>query len=248
MCIRDRPQIDVFTDEIVGVEALVRWHHPERGMVPPGDFIPLAEETGIINRIGEWVLRQACTDALKWPERIKVAVNLSPAQFKNKNLSATIAKTLEETGLCPTRLELEITESVLLQDTGDNVAVLQNVKHLGVRVSMDDFGTGYSCLGTLRSFPFDKIKIDQSFVRDLENNPDSAAIIHAVLGLGHSLGMSTCAEGVENAEQLAFLRSEGCTEVQGFFYSKPKPFAEITRVLETTTLTPAGGEQTAKVA
>lgn len=243
-----QPQIDVFTDEIVGVEALVRWHHPERGVVPPGDFIPLAEETGIINRIGEWVLRQACTDALKWPEQIKVAVNLSPIQFKNKHLSETIAKTLEETGLCPTRLELEITESVLLQDTGDNVAALQNLKHLGVRVSMDDFGTGYSCLGTLRSFPFDKIKIDQSFVRDLEKNPDSAAIIHAVLGLGHSLGMSTCAEGVENAEQLAFLRSEGCTEVQGFFYSKPKPFAEITRVLEAKTLTPAGCEQTAKVA
>jgi diguanylate cyclase (GGDEF)-like protein len=243
-----QPQIDVFTDEIVGVEALVRWRHPERGLVSPAEFIPLAEETGVIGRIGEWVLRQACTDALKWPERIKVAINLSPAQFKNKKLAEDITTTIAQIGVAPTRLELEITESVLLQDVGDNLAALRTLKQLGVRVSMDDFGTGYSCLGTLRSFPFDKIKIDQSFVRDLEKNPDSAAIIHAVLGLGHSLGMSTCAEGVENADQLAFLRSEGCAEVQGFFYSKPRPFAEVTPLLEARTLSPAVEPQVAKVA
>ncbi|MEW6453464.1 MAG: EAL domain-containing protein [Pseudomonadota bacterium] len=242
-----QPQIDIFTDEIVGVEALVRWRHPERGMISPADFIPVAEETGVIGRIGEWVLRRACTDALAWPEAVKVAVNLSPAQFKHRNLAQSIAKTLEDTGLSPSRLELEITESVLLQDSGDNKAVLRMLKDLGVRVSIDDFGTGYSCLATLRSFPFDKIKIDQSFVCDLEQNPDSAAIIHAVLGLGHSLGMSTCAEGVETAGQLAFLRSEGCTEVQGYYYSKPKPLAEITRMLEQRTLSPTANEQ-AKVA
>ncbi len=228
-----QPQIDIFTDQIVGFESLIRWRHPERGLIPPLDFIPLAEETGIIGRIGEWVLRQACSDALSWPNSIKVAVNLSPAQFKNRNIAQAVAQALKDTGLGPHRLELEITESVLLHDVEENLATLRTLKGLGIRISMDDFGTGYSCLGSLRSFPFDKIKIDRSFVSDLEHNSDAAAIIHAVLGLGHSLGMATCAEGVETKEQLAFLRSEGCTEVQGYYYSKPKPAAEIALMVET---------------
>jgi diguanylate cyclase (GGDEF)-like protein len=236
-----QPQIDIFTDEVVGFEALVRWHHPERGLISPVEFIPLAEETGVIGRIGEWVLNQACSDALSWPASIKVAVNLSPVQFKNRNLAQFIAKVLKDTGLPPSRLELEVTESVLLHDTADNLATLRTLKGLGIRVSMDDFGTGYSCLGSLRSFPFDKIKIDRSFVSDLNHNSDSAAIIHAVLGLGHSLGMATCAEGVDSKEQLAFLRSEGCTEVQGYFYSKPQPAADVLRMFKTGALKTGDG-------
>ena len=238
-----QPQIDIFTDEVVGFEALVRWYHPEKGLVSPLEFIPLAEETGIIGSIGEWALRRACTDALAWPDSSKVAVNLSPAQFKNRNIAQLIANVLDDTGLPPSRLELEVTESVLLHDVAENLAILRTLKGFGIRIAMDDFGTGYSCLGSLRSFPFDKIKIDRSFVSDLENNPDAAAIIHAVLGLGHSLGMATCAEGVETKEQLAFLRSEGCTEVQGYLYSKPQPAAEISRMLETGLLKTVGTSQ-----
>jgi len=225
-------QIDIFTDQIVGFESLVRWRHPQRGMVSPLEFIPVAEESGLIGLLGGWVLRQACTDALSWPSEIKVAVNVSPAQFRQGNLSQLVARILEQTGLHPSRLELEITESVLLHDVAENLVTLRSLKALGIRISMDDFGTGYSCLGSLRCFPFDKIKIDRSFVGDLEKNPDAAAIIHAVLGLGHSLGMSTCAEGVETKEQLMFLRKEGCTEVQGYLYSQPKPATEIEPLLQ----------------
>ena len=231
-----QPQIDIFTDEVVGFESLVRWRHPERGLIPPSEFIPLAEETGLIGPIGEWVLNRACTDALSWPNTIKVAVNLSPVQFKNRNIAQFVEQVLNVTGLPARRLELEITESVLLNDVDDNLVILRKLKSLGIRISMDDFGTGYSYLGSLRSFPFDKIKIDKSFVGDLEQNSDSTAIIHAVLRLGHSLGMATCAEGVESREQLSFLRSEGCTEVQGYLYSKPQPIAEVTRMLKSGVL------------
>ncbi len=234
-----QPQIDILTSEIVGFESLVRWRHPERGLIPPLEFIPLAEETGIISAIGQWVLHRACTDALAWPGSIKVAVNVSPAQFRNRNIAQLVARVLEDTGLPPNRLELEITESILLRDVDENLATLRNLKSLGVRISMDDFGTGYSSLGSLRSFPFDKIKIDRSFVSDLERSPDAAAIVHAVLGLGHSLGVATCAEGVETREQLAFLRGEGCTEVQGYYYSKPKPLGEIAEMLTTKNFKPA---------
>ncbi|HZP74928.1 MAG TPA: EAL domain-containing protein [Pseudolabrys sp.] len=237
-----QPQIDVFTEQLVGFEALVRWRHPKRGLIPPSDFIPLAEETGVIERIGEWVLRRACQDALSWPDSVTVAVNLSLNQFKNKNIVDFVASVLEETQLRPDRLELEITESVLLNDKEDHLSILTDLKALGIRISMDDFGTGYSCLGTLRSFPFDKIKVDRSFVGDLETNPDAAAIIHAVLGLGHSLGMATCAEGVETQEQLSFLRNEGCSEIQGYLYSRPRPIAEIARMLQTGKL--KAGDQT----
>jgi len=229
-----QPQIDLFTECVIGFEALVRWRHPQRGLIPPADFIPIAEETGVIGRIGEWVLHRACHDALKWPDSITVAVNLSLTQFRNRNIVQYVSEVLAETGLPPDRLELEITESVLLNDKDDdNLRILRELKELGIRISMDDFGTGYSCLGTLRSFPFDKIKVDRSFVSDLEKNPDSAAIIHAVLGLGHSLGMATCAEGVETTDQLSFLRDEGCSEVQGYLYSRPRPINEITQMLES---------------
>ena len=234
-----QPQIDIFTDELVGFESLVRWRHPERGMISPLDFIPLAEETGIIGSIGEWVLHRACSDALAWPSSIKVAVNVSPAQFRTRNIAQLVAKVLADTGLKPNRLELEITESILLRDVDENLTTLRNLKSLGVRISMDDFGTGYSSLGSLRSFPFDKIKIDRSFVSDLERSQDAAAIVHAVLGLGHSLGVATCAEGVETQEQLAFLRGEGCTEVQGYYYSKPRPLGEIAEMLATKSVKPA---------
>ncbi len=229
-----QPQIDIFTNEIVGFEALVRWRHPEHGLIPPSEFIPLAEETGIIIRLGEWVLRRACIDAQTWPASIKVSVNVSPAQFRNRDLTQTVADILEQTGLAPHRLELEITESILLRDVEANLKTLHELKKLGIRIAMDDFGTGYSSLGNLRSFPFDKIKIDRSFVGDLESNPDAVSIVRAVVGLGHSLGMATCAEGVETREQLAYLRSEGCSEVQGYYYSKPKPAAEIDKMIRQT--------------
>jgi diguanylate cyclase (GGDEF)-like protein len=227
-----QPQVDVNSCEIVAFEALVRWHHPQRGLVAPAEFIPTAEETGVIIGLGQWVLRRACEDALAWPPAVRVAVNVSAAQFRNHDLAEMVERTLKETGLDPARLELEITESLLLRDVDANLATLNELKALGVRVSMDDFGTGYSSLGNLRSFPFDKIKIDRSFVRDLEQNAESAAIVRAVLGLGRSLGMATCAEGVETREQLLRLRGEGCNEVQGFYFSRPQPVADVAQLLE----------------
>jgi EAL domain-containing protein (putative c-di-GMP-specific phosphodiesterase class I) len=226
-----QPQVDIYTDEIVAFEALVRWRHPERGLISPVEFIPLAEETGIIHRLGEWVLRRACTDAAQWPDSIRISVNVSPAQFRNHDLTQMVADSLKETSFPPHRLELEITESILLKDVEANLKTLHDLKQLGVRIAMDDFGTGYSSLGNLRSFPFDKIKIDRSFVSDIEQNADSAAIVHAILGLGHSLGIATCAEGVETKAQLSYLRREGCSEVQGYYYSKPKPLAEANAML-----------------
>ena len=228
-----QPQISIFTEEIIGFEALVRWRHPKNGMIPPADFIQIAEETGIIVRIGEWVIRKACEDALSWPDSVTIAVNMSLAQFKNRNIVDFVAAVLNETGLLPDRLELEITESLLLNDKADHLIILRELKALGVRIAMDDFGTGYSCLATLSSFPFDKIKVDRSFVVDLGSSPDAAAIVHAVLGLGHSLGMMTCAEGVETNEQLTFLRGEGCNEIQGYIYSRPQPIDQIARIVET---------------
>ena len=226
-----QPFVDIYSDRIVGVEALVRWNHPTRGLISPLEFIGLAEETGLIIPLGERVLKRACMDAVKWPLDIRIAVNLSPAQFRSRELVAIVSKILEQSGLAPERLELEITESLLLRDTETNLKVLHALKSLGVRISMDDFGTGYSSLGNLRSFPFDKIKIDRSFVKDLAVNPDSAAIVRAVLGLGRSLGMSTTAEGVENRDQLSYLRAEGCSEVQGYFFSRPVTCTEIEQLM-----------------
>ena len=222
-----QPIVNLKHKEIIGFEALVRWNHPERGLVGPLEFIPLAEETTLIVPIGEWVLRQACTEAVKWPGEFSVAVNLSPAQFKMGNLSQMVLNALAHSGLPAQRLELEITESVLMVNNESTLQILHQLRSLGVRISMDDFGTGYSSLSYLRSFPFDKIKIDRSFVHNLTSNKDSKAIIRAITGLTNSLGMTTTGEGVETQEELEYLKREGCTEAQGYFFSKPKPAGEI---------------------
>jgi EAL domain-containing protein (putative c-di-GMP-specific phosphodiesterase class I) len=226
-----QPVINLRTNEISGLEALLRWRHPERGMISPGEFIPLAEEIGLIIPIGEWVLRKACAEAASWSSGVTVAVNLSPVQFRSKNLVATVVSALAASRLPPIRLELEITETILMQENETILDTLHQFRDLGVRISMDDFGTGYSSLSYLRRFPFDKIKIDQSFVRDLAMSGDSLSIVRAVTGLGTSLGMVTTAEGVETPEQLNMLRAEGCTEVQGYVFSPPRPAGEVERIL-----------------
>ncbi|HEX4411028.1 MAG TPA: EAL domain-containing protein [Xanthobacteraceae bacterium] len=227
-----QPIIDVETDEISGFEALLRWNDPIRGRIPPMDFIPLAEETGLIVPIGEWVLREACGQAACWPPHIHIAVNLSSVQFKSGSLVSTVINAMAASGLAPNRLELEITESVLLLDSEATLTTLHQLRDLGVSISMDDFGTGYSSLSYLRKFPFDKIKIDQSFIRELAEGGDSLAIVRAVTGLGSSLGISTVAEGVETAEQLKRLKAEGCDAVQGFYFGAAKPAAEATAFLK----------------
>jgi diguanylate cyclase (GGDEF)-like protein len=226
-----QPLIDLAEDRICGFEALLRWHHPTRGMLDPNQFVPLTEEMGLIVPLGEWALREACREANRWPDDVKVAVNLSPVQFRYRDLVATVADALAASGLPARRLDLEITEAVLLHDNDEVLGILHGLRALGVRISMDDFGTGYSSLSYLRSFPFDKIKIDQSFVRDLSHSADAAAIVRAVARLGSSLGMATTAEGVETDDQLARLRAEGCTEVQGFLFSRPRPASEVPGLL-----------------
>jgi diguanylate cyclase (GGDEF)-like protein/PAS domain S-box-containing protein len=209
--------------EVTGFEALARWKHPIRGFVPPSDFIPLAEESGLIFEMGQWILREACREAASWPMPLQVAVNLSPAQFVHGDVVSLVHSILLETGLAPSRLELEITEGVLIEDFDRGLSLLRRLKGLGVRISMDDFGSGYSSLSYLQAFPFDKIKIDRAFVMNLGRNPQSAAIVRAVIGLGHGLEMSIVAEGVETQEQLSFLAEEGCDAVQGYFIGKPHP-------------------------
>jgi predicted signal transduction protein with EAL and GGDEF domain len=216
-----QPLVNVKTREINSCEALLRWRHPVRGMIPPLEFIPLAEEIGFINQLGLWVLNQACAEARNWPDRIKLSVNLSVVQFKSGTLVADVAAALKSSGMAANRLELEITESVLLNETDATLATLNQLHDLGVHISMDDFGTGYSSLGYLRKFPFDKIKIDQSFIRDLASNPESIAIVRAVAGLANTLGITTTAEGVETEAQLQQVTKEGCTEAQGYLFSKP---------------------------
>jgi len=234
-----QPLFDLTLGRVSGFEALLRWHHPERGLVSPVQFIPLAEETGLILPIGEWVLRRACAEAMRWPEHVKVAVNLSARQFRSPNLIEAISAALAESGMPANRLELEITESVLLQDDEAVLALLHRLRGLGLRIALDDFGTGYSSLSYLRTFPFDKIKIDQSFVREMDARPDCAAIVNAVAGLAVSLGMAVTAEGVETAEQLQRLREAGCTEVQGYLVGRPRPAAETTGMLDAV-IGPAG--------
>ena len=221
-----QPLVNLDRHEITGFEALIRWNHPKRGLVSPADFIPLAEETGIIVPIGEWVLRQACREAINWPTHVSVAVNLSPAQFRMRDLPQMVLSALTQAGLSSHRLELEITESVLLIDNESTVATLHQLRDLGVRISMDDFGIGYSSLNYLRKFPFDKIKIDRSFVQDLASSEDAKAIVRAITGLGASLGMTTTGEGVETQEMLDYLKEQGCTEGQGYFFGKPSPASE----------------------
>jgi diguanylate cyclase (GGDEF)-like protein len=243
-----QPLLNLAENRISGFEALLRWCSDDRGTVAPADFIPLAEQTALILPIGEWVLRTACVEAARWPDDVKVAVNLSPVQFRNKHLVAHVRAALAESGLAPRRLELEITETVLLQDTEAVMSVLCQLHALGVRIAMDDFGTGYSSLSYLRRFPFDKIKIDRSFITDIRTlthctdctapcspgciESDSAGVIvRAIAGLGENLGIATTAEGVETEVQLAQLRHEGCTEVQGYYISPPRPAAEIAALL-----------------
>jgi diguanylate cyclase (GGDEF)-like protein len=227
-----QPLVEIASKEVSGFEALIRWNHPERGIVGPDQFIPVAEDIGLISSLGDWVLKQACRDASRWPARLKVAVNLSAAQFRNPMLPLSVVTALAQSGLPAKRLELEITETVLLQDDQSVLNALHEIRQLGVGICMDDFGTGYSSLSYLRSFPFDKIKIDRSFIKELHKGEnDCLAIIRAVTKLGSSLGMITTAEGVETPEQLEILSAEGCTQAQGYLFSKPKPVAEIPALL-----------------
>ncbi|MPZ39209.1 MAG: EAL domain-containing protein [Rhizobiales bacterium] len=226
-----QPLVRLADNEVSGCEALLRWYHPERGIIPPAEFIPVAEETGLINAIGEWVLRQACAEAATWPGDIKVAVNVSPVQFRNQGLPQTVISALAAAGLAPSRLELEITESVLMQSNETTLRRLHQLRDLGVRISMDDFGTGYSSLSYLRSFPFDKIKIDRSFINDLSNGDDAVAIVQAIITLANSLDMTTTAEGVETKRQMKALRAMGCIEMQGYLFSPPRSSREIAREL-----------------
>lgn len=227
-----QPQIDIETQTVEGFEALIRWNHPGRGLIPPGDFIPLAEEIGLIVPLGEWVIRQSCLEATRWPDEIRVAVNVSSLQFADaERLVNVITHALATSGLPGRRLEIEITESVLLRDQSFVLAALHQLHALGVRVAMDDFGTGYSSLSQLRSFPFDKIKIDRSFVHTNDNPDSQNAIVRAITALGISLGMQTIAEGVETAGELERVRSEGCRSVQGYLFSRPVPSSEIAALL-----------------
>ena len=217
--------------EFTGFEALVRWHHPRHGLVPPETFIPLAEESGLIVSMGEWILRTACREAASWPQPLHIAINLSPVQFQHGDLPRLVHQILLETGLAPSRLELEITEGVLIGDFARAVAMLRRLKGLGVRIAMDDFGTGYSSLSYLQSFPFDKIKIDQTFVANLGHSQQAATIIRAVIALGRGLNLPVVAEGVETEEQLRFLASENCNEIQGYIVGRPQPIDEYAEVV-----------------
>ncbi len=219
------------TRTVAGFEALTRWFHPTRGLVSPGVFIPLAEESSLIVEMGEWILREACREAASWPQPLQVSVNLSPAQFKHGDVVRMVHAILLETGLSPVRLILEITEGVLISDTERGLSLLRRLKALGVGIAMDDFGSGYSSLTYLQAFPFDKIKIDQAFVMNLGRNPQSAAIVRAVIGLGHGLGITLVAEGVETQEQLAFLAAEGCDQMQGYYLGKPAPITQFAALL-----------------
>ena len=226
-----QPLVVASSCEISGFEALLRWHHPTKGLISPAVFIPLAEDLGLITAMGEWILRQACADAASWPGTLKVAVNLSPVQFRGEMLVSQVANALTLSGLPASRLELEITESMLLQDDDRVLVILHQLHGLGARIAMDDFGTGYSSLSYLRRFPFDKIKIDQSFVRSMIQHEDSRAIIRAIISLGRSLGMTINAEGVETPDQLAALQAEGCGELQGFLFSQPEPTEKVAHLL-----------------
>jgi predicted signal transduction protein with EAL and GGDEF domain len=226
-----QPIVNLETKQITGVEALLRWRHPQRGLVLPNDFISVAEEIGLINQIGEWILRKACAEVVMWPTAVKLAVNLSPVQLRNNNLVPVVVQALAASGLPAERLELEITEAVLMQETEKALTTLHQLRGLGVRIAMDDFGTGYSSLSYLRKFPFDKIKIDRCFISGLSDGEDSIAIVKAVTDLATSLRMTTTAEGVETQEQLETIRRLGCREVQGYLFSAPKPAEEILRLL-----------------
>ena len=227
-----QPQTEI-DGKIVGFEALVRWQHPKRGLVLPASFIPLAEETGLIVAIGNWVLEEACREAASWQQPLYVAVNVSAQQFKHGDLVERVHSILMQSGLPANRLELEITEGVLLTNSALTLLTLRRLKALGVSIAMDDFGTGYSSLSYLQSFPFNKIKIDQSFISNLRQNDHAAAIVRAVIGLGRSLELPVVAEGVESEDQLNFLARESCDQVQGYLLGRPLPIAEYSHVVGT---------------
>jgi EAL domain-containing protein (putative c-di-GMP-specific phosphodiesterase class I) len=225
-----QPIRDIASDEIVVCEALVRWRHPERGLIAPNHFIPIAEETSLIIQLGDWVLRQACRDAARWTKAC-IAVNLSPVQFRNPNLIASVKAALEQAGLPAQRLELEITESVLLQNSETTRETLLELRNLGIKISLDDFGTGYSSLSYLRSFPFDKIKIDRAFVSDIAEGTEHAAIVQGVVNIARALGMTTTAEGVETTDQQQVLQALGCDQVQGYLFGGPVPIEKVLDVV-----------------
>ena len=226
-----QPLVDLHSDEVTGCEALLRWRHPVRGMISPADFIPVAEETGLIEEIGQWVLRTACAEAAAWPADVRIAVNVSPIQFKSQTLSLKVAAALAETGLDPRRLELEITEAVLIADDDAALVALNQLRALGVHIALDDFGTGYSSLQYLQRFPFDKIKIDRSFVKEVTRNSSSASIIRAVVSIAADRNMITTAEGVENLQQRETVQNLGCTQMQGYLFSAARPAHEIRSLL-----------------
>jgi EAL domain-containing protein (putative c-di-GMP-specific phosphodiesterase class I) len=225
-----QPQFTAAGDP-TGFEALIRWNNAALGEISPNEFIPLAEESGLICRIGEWVLREACREAASWRNKLRVAVNLSPVQFRYGDLVELVHRTLLETGLAPGRLELEITEGVLVNDFSGAISILRRLKALGVRVALDDFGKGYSSLSYLQAFPFDKIKIDPVFLSNLDRDTQSAAIIRAIIRLGHELGLSIIAEGVEDERQLDFLRREGCDQIQGYLLGRPAPIEQYSALI-----------------
>jgi predicted signal transduction protein with EAL and GGDEF domain len=225
-----QPLVDIDTGKPNSYEALLRWNHPTKGLVMPTDFVGVAEETGLIVQLGEWVLRTAIAELANWDEHLSVSVNLSPLQMKSASLVTTIINALAQNQVNPQRLELEITESVLMEQSEVNLTTLHRLRSLGIRIALDDFGTGYSSLNYLRSFPFDKIKIDRCFVQDVHTREDCQAIIRSITSLATSLGMVTTAEGVEDADQLAQLKLQGCSEVQGFLFSKAVPAGELTNL------------------
>jgi EAL domain-containing protein (putative c-di-GMP-specific phosphodiesterase class I) len=222
-----QPVVDVKTQRLCGVEALVRWRHPVKGLIAPDQFIPLAESTGLIVPLGDWILQRACADAASWPAHIKIAVNISAVQFKRGNLFDVILCTLVETGLAPERLELEITETSLLENQESHLATIRQLKNLGISIALDDFGTGYSSVTYLTSFPFDKIKIDRSFTQGALTRRDCAAVVSSVLALAHGLGMITTVEGIETREQLKYMREAGVDLAQGYLFGRPVPLAQL---------------------
>ncbi len=228
-----QPCISLQDNTITGCEALLRWHHPERGTIPPAEFIPIAEDTGLINQLGEWVLATACAEAATWPDHIKLAVNVSPVQFKSGTLALKIVAALAASGLAANRLELEITEAVLIRDDEAALEILHQLRGIGVRIALDDFGTGYSSLSYLQRFPFDKIKIDRCFVNDIAEPDGSSCIVQAVVNIAAERHMTTTAEGVETQQQRELLRALGCSEMQGDLFSPPKSAAEINRLCFT---------------
>jgi diguanylate cyclase (GGDEF)-like protein len=226
-----QPLVNLKDNKISGCEALLRWRHPSRGMISPAEFIPIAEETGLINQLGDWVLNTACVEAAGWPDHIRIAVNVSPIQFKSQTLALNVATALAASGLAPCRLELEITEAILIRDDESALALLHQLRELGVRIALDDFGTGYSSLSYLQRYPFDKIKIDRCFVKDVAGPAGSSSIVQAIVNIAAASNMTTTAEGVETERQMELLRELGCTEMQGYLFSPAISAAEIQRLL-----------------